>query len=116
MKAMLAGSRAESKTSTFGWLWGPSSGEASEEDGTGQSIEWIDAETALREALLLGLRLSEGVDLVRTSRELGLEPSRRRAEAIESLARRGLLTVDQGRLRIPEKSWLFANSIITRLL
>jgi putative oxygen-independent coproporphyrinogen III oxidase len=94
----------------------PEPGLSPREEREGQYTEWIDAETALREHILLGLRLREGVDLDLALRTLGLTPSPRRARAIESLVQRGLLVLEGSRLLIPEQAWLFANSITASVL
>jgi putative oxygen-independent coproporphyrinogen III oxidase len=81
-------------------------------------IEPIDPETALRERIMLGLRLAEGIDLEGAASELGviaLPPERRRAlERLERSQR--LERSEAGRLRIPKSQWLFADGIISQLL
>jgi oxygen-independent coproporphyrinogen-3 oxidase len=79
--------------------------------------ERIDAEMALRERLMLGLRLRDGLDLDGAARELGLEawtPERRRAA--ERLERTGRLNKIGGRIWIPEASWRVADGIIAALI
>ncbi|MCC6664323.1 MAG: radical SAM family heme chaperone HemW [Polyangiaceae bacterium] len=79
--------------------------------------EPIDAETALRERLLLGLRLAEGLDLGAAAQELGVEPwpdERRRATA--RLVARGRLEQVGDVLRIPKSAWLFADGTISELM
>ena len=79
--------------------------------------EPIDAETAMRERLMLGLRLRDGLDIDEAARELGLEawtPERRRAA--ERLERSGRLATDRGRIWIPEASWRVADGIIAALI
>ena len=78
--------------------------------------ELLDPHTRLRERLMLGLRLDEGVDLARAQRELGvpvLSPQRR--EAIAKLQQRGRVDYDGDRLRIPRKWWLLADGIASSL-
>jgi putative oxygen-independent coproporphyrinogen III oxidase len=80
-------------------------------------LEPIDAETALRERIMLGLRLAEGFNLQAAAEELGvlaLPPERRRA--LERLERSGRIENHVGRLRIPKPKWLFADGIISELL
>lgn len=80
-------------------------------------VEAIDAETALRERLMLGLRLSEGLDLRHAALELGVEPlPPKRLRALEKLQKHGRIQSDGGRLRIPKSQWLFADGIISQLL
>ena len=81
-------------------------------------VEPIDAETALRERIMLGLRLAEGIDLQAAASDLGvtaLPPERQRA--LERLQRTGRIEVEgDRRLRIPKSQWLFADGIISQLL
>ncbi len=79
--------------------------------------EPIDAETALSERILLGLRLESGLDLESAARELGVEawPDERR-RAADRLIARGRLSEAEGTLRIPQNEWLFADGTIAELL
>lgn len=80
-------------------------------------VEPIDAETSLRERIMLGLRLTEGLDLESAGHELGVDalPSARRTAIARGLER-GRLERSSGRLRIPKRQWLFADGIISELL
>jgi putative oxygen-independent coproporphyrinogen III oxidase len=80
-------------------------------------IEPLDAETSLRERIMLGLRLAEGFDLEGAASELGvvaLPPERK--QALERLLQKGRVELDRRRLRIPKPQWLFADGIISELL
>jgi oxygen-independent coproporphyrinogen-3 oxidase len=80
-------------------------------------LEPIDAETALRERIMLGLRLAEGFDLDAAAHELCVEPlPQARKRALERLLEKGRVQLAQGRLRIPKPQWLFADGIISELL
>ena len=80
-------------------------------------VEPIDAETALRERIMLGLRLSEGIDLEAAGNELGIDPlPRARQSALDRLLKSGRVELDRRRLRIPKPKWLFADGIISELL
>ena len=80
-------------------------------------VEPIDAETALRERIMLGLRLAEGLNLEAAASELGVTalPQERRT-ALDKLMAKGRIELDRGRLRIPKPQWLFADGIISELL
>lgn len=79
--------------------------------------ELIDPETALRERLLLGLRLEEGLDVDGAAAELGVTPwTPPRARARDRLLQVGRLEQAGGRLRIPPSQWLFADGIVAELL
>jgi oxygen-independent coproporphyrinogen-3 oxidase len=76
----------------------------------------LDPDTRLRERLMLGLRLSEGLDLEQAAAELGVDPwpSTRRRRA-DDLVSRGRLIVEAGRLRIPPDAWLFTDGTAAAL-
>jgi oxygen-independent coproporphyrinogen-3 oxidase len=80
--------------------------------------ELIDPDTALRERILLGLRLAEGLDLEAAARDSGAEralgPERERA--VRKLVAEGRLERDGSRLRIPPAAWLFADGVVRDLL
>jgi oxygen-independent coproporphyrinogen-3 oxidase len=80
-------------------------------------VEPLDAETSLRERILLGLRLAAGFDLEAAALELGvtaLPPERKRA--LDRLERAQRISVSEGRLQLPKAQWLFADGIISELL
>jgi oxygen-independent coproporphyrinogen-3 oxidase len=81
-----------------------------------ESEEALDAETRLRERIMLGLRLAEGLDLEAAAAELGCDPwpPERRREA-ERLRAKGLLVLDGGRVRVPRGAWVLADGIAAAL-
>ena len=82
-----------------------------------QQLEPIDGETALRERLLLGLRLSRGVDIGAMAAELGVEAwPRARRRAADRLIARGRLVEAGTTLTIPASQWLLADDTIASLL
>jgi oxygen-independent coproporphyrinogen-3 oxidase len=79
--------------------------------------EALDAAALLRERIMLGLRVRDGLDLVAAGEDLGVDAmTRERTRAIESLVSRGRLSFDGSRLRIPAKAWLFADDTAARLM
>lgn len=79
--------------------------------------EPIDPATALREKVLLGLRLAEGIDLEGAAEKLGVTAwPAARARARDKLLEQGRLEWTGPRLRIPKRHWLFADGIIAELL
>lgn len=80
-------------------------------------VELIAPETALREQLMLGLRLAEGIDLGALERATGAPgwtaPRRRAAERLVRMQR---LVVEGDRLRVPRSAWLFADGVVRDLL
>ena len=80
------------------------------------SEEPLDAETLLRERIMLGLRLATGFDLEAAAADLGVvawtdERSREADKMLKSqrLIREGAI------LRIPNKAWLFTDDTAARL-
>jgi oxygen-independent coproporphyrinogen-3 oxidase len=85
-------------------------------DGVAMTTEPLDAETLLRERIMLGLRVAEGVDLDACGRDLGVEGwTVERRRAAEKLAARGRLAHDGPRTRIPTRAWLWTDDTAARL-
>jgi oxygen-independent coproporphyrinogen-3 oxidase len=81
------------------------------------SVEELDAETLLRERLMLGLRLADGFDIERVERELGIGFwTKEREQAADKLARRGDLEREGSSLRIPEAQRIFTDGISRTLM
>jgi len=80
--------------------------------------EPLDGQTLLRERIMLGLRLSEGVDLAEAALELGLEGqgwTLERERASEWLVKRGRIVRQGSRVRAPKASWLWVDDTAARL-
>jgi oxygen-independent coproporphyrinogen-3 oxidase len=78
--------------------------------------ETLDPETRLRERIMLGLRLLEGVDLAAAEADLGVTawtPARRRTA--ERLVARGRLQVDDKRLFVPRAARVWTDGIAADL-
>jgi oxygen-independent coproporphyrinogen-3 oxidase len=78
--------------------------------------EALDPETRLRERLMLGLRLLEGVDLAQAEADLGVPfwtPARRRAA--DKLAARGRLAIEESRLRVPAAARVWTDGVAAEL-
>ena len=81
--------------------------------------EPLDGETLLRERIMLGLRVDEGIDLDAIAEDLGVPawtPERRRAAAW--LAERGRIERSGeggSRIRIPRSAWLWTDDTAARL-
>ncbi len=96
------------------WSDGVRSGSLAEE-----SREDLSPEDRMRERIMLGLRLAEGIDLARAGRELGLDPlpPARRA-TVDAMFRDGRLErIDDApdRLRVPKARWFLADGIAAAL-
>jgi oxygen-independent coproporphyrinogen-3 oxidase len=78
--------------------------------------ETLDGETLLRERIMLGLRLREGVDIEAAAAELGVPawPARRR-RALEEMVANGKVQRDGGRVWLRGAGWLFADGLAAEL-
>lgn len=79
--------------------------------------ELLTPDVLLSEALMLGLRLAEGVDVERAAHATGAAmwtPARR--SAVQRLTVRGQLQHEGPRLSIPKAAWLFSDGIISQLI
>jgi len=88
------------------------------DDGLSQELERLDAETLLRERIMLGLRLSEGLDLRAAAVALGLSPEAvwsGRRRTIEHLVRDGDLIVDGTTLVVAPDRRLRTDGLAARL-
>ncbi|MGO9832710.1 MAG: radical SAM family heme chaperone HemW [Polyangiaceae bacterium] len=83
-----------------------------------ESREDLDGQTLLRERIMLGLRVREGVDLADASRELGLERegwTQARERACAWLASRGRVVREGSRVRASPTAWLWVDDTAARL-
>ena len=86
------------------------------DDTLSESREELDAQTLLRERIMLGLRMAEGVDLGGAARDLGTTGwTTERDRASDALVRRGRLERDGERARIPRNAWLWTDDTAARL-
>lgn len=109
------GPQAQSASMVFAFAQG-----APARDGDGgfaaSTEEVLDGETLLRERIMLGLRLREGIDIEASARALdvlGWTPARERAAKV--LEERGRIVRDGPRVRIPRHAWLWADDTSSRL-
>jgi coproporphyrinogen III oxidase-like Fe-S oxidoreductase len=77
--------------------------------------EALDAQAIIREALMLGLRTSEGVDLRELEQRAAIDPRKGRERAFARLLEQGRLTLDGDRMRVPHAHWLQLDGIVTDL-
>lgn len=77
--------------------------------------EILDAETLVREGLMLGLRTAEGVALAPLAARTGIDPRAGRVRAIERQVALGNLCDHGDRLTIPRERWLLADEIVASL-
>lgn len=77
--------------------------------------EALSAEDRVAEALMLGLRTADGLDLDAVATRTGLDPLAGRAEALERRIAAGDVALEGRVLRVPAERWLVLDSIIADL-
>jgi putative oxygen-independent coproporphyrinogen III oxidase len=77
--------------------------------------EGLDPQDVIREALMLGLRTDEGVDLARLAARTGVDPRVSRERAIARRIARDDLTLDGDIMRVPHRRWLLLDGIVADL-
>jgi len=77
--------------------------------------EALNADDLTREALMLGLRTLEGLDLAATHARTAKDPREGRGASIERQVGRGHLRDEGNRLIVPHASWLSLDSIVANL-
>jgi oxygen-independent coproporphyrinogen-3 oxidase len=89
---------------------------ASDPEALAAFREEVDGEAMLRERIMLGLRIREGLDIAASAADLGVDawPSERR-RAADRLIARGRLRQNGDVLTIPPREWLFADDTAARL-
>ena len=85
-------------------------------DPTANSERVDEPHKAIGEALMLGLRVKEGVSLGRLAQECGADPEDAFGELFRELENAGLLARENGRLRLSEKGTLLANQVLAKFL
>jgi oxygen-independent coproporphyrinogen-3 oxidase len=74
--------------------------------------EMLSADDVVREALMLGLRTREGVDLAALKTRTDVDALRGREAAIERRTARGELVREGDTLRVPREHWLALDAIV----
>jgi oxygen-independent coproporphyrinogen-3 oxidase len=83
------------------------------------TCEPLDALTLLRERIMLGLRMREGIDLDAAASDLGIEGggwTEERSRAAAALELRGRISRHGTRVAIPQAAWLWADDTAARLM
>ena len=79
-------------------------------------VERLSPRRALGQAIMLNLRLGEGVQLEELGKRYGLEAKAVFAKQITSLTEHGLAELEAGRLRLSERGLPLANEVLIRFL
>jgi oxygen-independent coproporphyrinogen-3 oxidase len=72
----------------------------------------LDPQEQLEEALFMGLRLTEGLDLAVLSRNHGIDIWSRYGQDLSPYVTAGLLTYKEGRLALTRNGMLLANDVM----
>ncbi len=78
--------------------------------------ERLTGTEALTEAIMLGLRTREGIDIKELETRLGLDATERHGETIAFLVREGLLRRDAGTLTLTRRGTLLASEVCAQFL
>jgi len=78
--------------------------------------EKLGRERVLGEAIMLGLRLTEGIRTDELARRYGIDPRQRYADVIDRLVKGRLLVDEQGALRLTSKGLLVQNAVAVEFL
>lgn len=105
----LPGRRWRNKTSLDDWSRALSRGETARED-----VVELSPVKAVREALIFGLRLVEGVDLGAFTERFKVDVRALFGREIDELVDEGLLVCEAGRISIPRSGFLTSNAVLSR--
>jgi putative oxygen-independent coproporphyrinogen III oxidase len=84
--------------------------------GAPSTEEPLDAQTLMRERIMLGLRMAEGLDVDAAASSLGTDGwTTGRERAAAWLAERGRIVRDRSIVRVPRAAWLWADDTAARL-
>jgi oxygen-independent coproporphyrinogen-3 oxidase len=79
-------------------------------------MEIVGREQAFEEAMFLGLRMNEGVDIEALRAEFGAELVAGAVAAIGDVEEAGLVAVEGERVRLTERGRMASNEVFGRLL
>jgi oxygen-independent coproporphyrinogen-3 oxidase len=80
-----------------------------------REVEELGPQDMVREALMLGLRTREGVDLQDTRRRAGVDPLAGRQDALGRRQQQGDVVLEGDRLRVPREHWFRLDGIVADL-
>jgi oxygen-independent coproporphyrinogen-3 oxidase len=86
-----------------------------EQDTLEAEVEELGPEEIIREALMLGLRTIEGMNLAATEKRAGRDPRTGRGREVERALERGNLVQAGDWLRVPQDRWLKLDGIVRDL-
>ena len=84
--------------------------------GCREEISREDGANRAREALILGLRMAEGVDRTSFTNQYGFDPLELLRYHLRDLIELGLLRCSTGRVRLTTRGMLLSNEVFVRIL
>jgi oxygen-independent coproporphyrinogen-3 oxidase len=81
-----------------------------------ESVEELPVEAVMGETMMLGLRMSEGVDLARFRERFGVDIERVYQPELERMSGLGLLEMDESRVRLTSRGVLLANEVMAEFV
>jgi oxygen-independent coproporphyrinogen-3 oxidase len=81
-----------------------------------ETSESIDEQTKMKEAIFLGMRLRQGLDLKIFQRDFGVDLTQSRARELEKLQDGGFVEIADQNLRLTQKGVLMSNSVLSELI
>ncbi|UCE65457.1 MAG: radical SAM family heme chaperone HemW [Candidatus Zixiibacteriota bacterium] len=78
--------------------------------------EIIDRESALRESIMSGLRLTAGVSLERLKDRFDYDLREDKRNTIDSLLTEGMITIEDGFLKLADKALFISDSVMVKLI
>jgi oxygen-independent coproporphyrinogen-3 oxidase len=85
-------------------------------DNVQEGMEIINSVQAANERVMLALRTSRGLDIAQYKLEFGSQMTRLLEEKIAALKDSGLLSEQEGSLRLTKRGFLLSNAVLERLL
>lgn len=78
--------------------------------------EWLDMDQVLGEAMFLGLRLLDGIDIAAFTAQYGVDPRRRFRKELARMNKAGLLIEAQGRLLLTPRGTLLGDRVFAEFV
>lgn len=78
--------------------------------------EALSTEAAFRESVIMGLRMIDGIELERLKKRFDIHPIAYYGEIVEKLRDQGLIVIEDGWVRLTERSLPVANQVLSALV
>lgn len=81
-----------------------------------EELEHMDEQGIISDAVILGLRMTDGIDLERFSQRFGIDLASYYKEVIKLCRAQGLLEMEQGRLFLTKTGYFLSNQVLCRFM